>query len=83
MVSDTELAQNGFKEAPPLAIVGFLELEKDGDMGTDVHRLKNSSRDGLGFELAIGIRGRGRGGHGSRGNWRGGRCRSRIGKRID
>jgi hypothetical protein len=81
MVGDAKFAKDGLEKAPPLAIVGFLELKEDRDMRTNVHHLKNSGRNGLGIELAVGVRsGGGHGGRRNRGSWRCRRCES---KRID
>ena len=44
MEGEVEFAEEGIEEAAPLVVIGIGELENDGDVGFDVHRLKNSSR---------------------------------------
>jgi hypothetical protein len=67
VVGNPELAKNGLKETAPLAVIGVVELNEDGDMRTDVHRLENGSRNRLrGIEFLVGIRRVSRGGHGTR-----------------
>jgi hypothetical protein len=39
MIFNAELAQDGFKETTPLAVIGIIELKKNGDMRTNVHSL--------------------------------------------
>jgi hypothetical protein len=46
MVGETELAEESIHEAPPLIIVGVGKGEDNRNMGTDVHRLQDSSRRG-------------------------------------
>ena len=41
MGDEAEFAEEDVEEAAPLIVVGVGELENDGDVGFDVHRLKN------------------------------------------
>ena len=41
MVLQPELPEDGVQEGAPLGVVGFLKVEDDGDVGADVHRLKD------------------------------------------
>lgn len=43
MAAEAELAEERIKEAAPLVVVRLGELEDDGNMRLDVHRLKYSS----------------------------------------
>jgi len=40
--AEAELADEGVEEAAPFVLVGLNELEDNGNMGLDVHHLKNS-----------------------------------------
>jgi hypothetical protein len=64
MADQTDLAQDGVDEAPPLSVVGLREIEEDRDVVSDIHGLD----DGKGSRLrcveksvgGTGIRGGGR-----------------------
>jgi hypothetical protein len=59
MVFKTELAKNRFNTAPPLAVVGFIHVQKDRNMGTNVDGLeKRGGSRGRRFVAGAGRGGR-------------------------
>lgn len=57
---DPKLAYHGVEEATPLGIVGLGEIEDDGNMGTNVHRLESCGSGRGRVEYTGGGSGRGR-----------------------
>jgi len=61
MVVEAELAEHRIEEAAPLAVVGGMKVEENGDMGTDVHRLKDGGGRWLGRSIVREVVGGSRG----------------------
>jgi len=69
VVAEAELAEDRVEEAPPLGVGGVLQIENDGNMSSNVHRLDLGEGDsrvgwrgrrshvGAAKEIADGIRG--------------------------
>jgi hypothetical protein len=57
MLSETELAEDFIEEAPPVAVIGLIDVKGDRDMSTDVHCLENGGRCGLFRNKGVGVRG--------------------------
>ena len=84
MVPEAELHESRVEEAPPLGVGGVLQIENDGNMSSNVHRLDLGEGDsrvgwrgrrshvGTAKKIADGIRGLRTRARGTRGKSRGG-----------